>query len=168
MSSDAPALPAGLPAKPRRLEALARHWRSLGWTRLATGFLVSVAMFVGLGTVSALWSNPLFVRMTAAGWWEILALLLTALLAGLFVVLRREGCSVATAQGGGILGFLGVACPTCNKLLMLIFGGQALLTYYDPIRPLVASLGVAVLGMAVLREAARHVQLPQPDRLPPA
>lgn len=166
MSIDASALPGG--AQPRRLDGLARHWRSLGWTTLAKGVLVSVAMFLGLGTVSALWPNPLFIRMTAAGWWEILALLLTALLAGLFVVLRRKGCSLAGAQGGGVLGFLGIACPTCNKLLMLIFGGQALLTYYDPIRPLVASLGVAMLGMAVLREAAGHMQPAQPDRRPPA
>jgi hypothetical protein len=41
---------------------------------LVRGALVAVAagMFVPLGTVAALWTNPLFVRMTPAGGFAVL------------------------------------------------------------------------------------------------
>lgn len=35
------------------------------------GLLLAVASFLVLGTVTALWPNPVFVRMTPAGGWEI-------------------------------------------------------------------------------------------------
>lgn len=120
--------------------------------RIAKGFLVASMTFVALGTVSALWDNPIFIRMTPAGAWEIAALLLLSLLAGLFVAIRRPSCSVRSAGAGGVIGFLGVACPTCNKVLMLLFGGELLLAYFEPIRLYVAAAGVLVLAVATGRE----------------
>lgn len=119
---------------------------------IAKGGLLAVGLFALLGTVSALWPNPFFVRMTPAGGWEVAALLLTALLSGIFVAIRRAECSVVAAQGGGVLGFLGVACPTCNKVLMLIFGGELLMAWYEPVRVYVAAAGVLVLAVLVARE----------------
>lgn len=116
------------------------------------GIAVGVGSFAVLGTLSALWDNPLFIRMTPAGSWEITALLLLSLLAGLFVALRRPSCPLRSAGAGGIVGFLGIACPTCNKVLMLLFGGELLLLHFDPIRPYVAALGVLVLAAATGRE----------------
>ena len=120
--------------------------------RVAMGFLMASMTFVALGTVSALWDNPLFIRMTPAGTWEITTLLLLSLFAGLFVVIRRPSCSVRSAGTGGIVGFLGIACPTCNKVLMLIFGGEVLLAYFEPIRLHVAAAGVLLLATATGRE----------------
>jgi len=128
------------------------------------GIAVGAGSFAVLGTVSALWNNPLFIRMTPAGPWEITALLLLSLLAGLFVAIRRPACPVQSAGAGGIVGFLGIACPTCNKVLMLLFGGELLLAYFDPIRPYVAALGVLVLAAATGREVVLRRR--QVSRLP--
>ena len=49
------------------------------------------------------------------------------------------------------MGFVGIACPTCNKILMLIFGGPALLAWFDPVRPWLAAAGVIVMGFAAFR-----------------
>lgn len=124
--------------------------------RAATGLLVALMTFLTLGTVSALWDNPLFVRMTPTGTWEIAALLSLSLLAGLFIVVRRPSCSVQTAGVSGALGFLGIACPTCNTVLMLIVGGEVLLAYFEPIRLYVASAGILMLAVATGRELMLH------------
>lgn len=110
--------------------------------RLLAGVAVGVAAFVALGTVAALWENPLFIRMTPAGGWEIGLLALLSVLGGLYVVIRRPFCSDKTVGAGGVITFLGVACPVCNKILLLAFGGELLLTYFEPVRIYVAAWAV--------------------------
>lgn len=127
--------------------------------KIAKGFLAASITFIALGTVSALWTNPLFIRMTPAGGWEIAALVSLSLLTGLFVSIRRPACSVQSASTGGVIGFLGIACPTCNKVLMLIFGGDLLLTYFEPMRVFLAAAGVLILVLAIGHELRfRHQQ----------
>jgi len=124
--------------------------------RVLKGVAVMVVLFVVLGTVSALWENPLFVRMTPVSGFEIGALFLLSVLIGVFVVVRRPGCMGKTAGTGGVLGFLGIACPVCNKILLIVFGGDLLLTYFEPVRIYVAGLGVILAGWAVLNEIRRE------------
>jgi hypothetical protein len=40
----------------------------------------------------------------------------------------------------------------CNKILLLLFGGELLLTYYEPVRIYVAAAGVLIAAVAVGRE----------------
>lgn len=112
-------------------------------------FLFGTGLFVLGGTVTALWQNPFFVRMTPAAGYEMALLVLESILAGLYFGMQSAGCSIRTAGTGGVLGFLGVACPVCNKVLMLIFGGGFLMTYFEPIRPAVGLLGVILLAAAL-------------------
>jgi hypothetical protein len=116
------------------------------------GTAAALAVFGLLGSVSALWANPFFIRMTPAGSLEIALLGVLAALSGLYVAIRRPACGNYTAGSGGLLGFVGIACPTCNKLFLLLVGSEALLTYFEPVRVYVAAAGVAVLAFAVLRE----------------
>jgi hypothetical protein len=124
--------------------------------RIATGAVVAVATFGILGTVSALWQNPIFIRMTPVGGFEITFLALLSFLSGVYVIIRRSLCSNNKVGVGGLLGFLGIACPICNKILVMAFGSQALLTYYEPIRIYVAAIGVVVTGWAVVYEWRRR------------
>src|SRR3546814_18274543 len=120
--------------------------------RLVKGTAVAAASFAGLGTVSALWDNPLFIRMTPAGGWEVGLLAALSLLLGAYVGIRRPACSVKAAGAGSVLGFLGIACPVCNKVLLLLFGGELLLTYFEPVRVYVAAVGVLTVLAALLRD----------------
>lgn len=122
--------------------------------------LVSVAIallaFAVLGTITALWDNSLFTRMTPTSGFEIGLLLAQAALAGLYLGTRQPACAARAAGAGGILGFLGIACPVCNKLLVLAFGSTFLLEYFEPLRLYVALLGAALLMYAVYEKLYRN------------
>lgn len=128
---------------------------TLSVRRWALGAGVALLAFAALGTVSALWENPFFIRMTPAGGWEIGMLGAISVLLGLYVAIRRPACYNRTAGAGGLLGFLGVACPVCNKVLLLAFGSELLLAYFEPIRAYVAAAGVAIVALAVIHEWRR-------------
>ena len=119
--------------------------------RLFHGTLTGLALFAVLGTVTAVWANPFFVRMTPVGPWELGATTLTAILSGVIVGLWVPQCRLRTSGAGGVASFLGIACPTCNKVLMLIFGGPALLAWFDPVRPWLALAGVITMSIAAVR-----------------
>ncbi len=141
--------------------------------RLFRGALVFILVFAGLGTVTAVWANPFFVRMTPVGPWELAATAMTALLAGTTAAFWVPLCDMRTSGTGGIASFLGIACPTCNKILMLIFGGPALLAWFDPVRPFLAAAGVIVMAFAAWKAwrafrasqamAAPAAQIPDPS-----
>ena len=134
--------------------------------RIAAGIAVAIAGFVLLGTVAALWDNPLFLRMTPAGGWEIAMLGAMSAISGAYVAIRRPFCSAKGAGAGGILTFLGVACPVCNVVLVLIFGGELLLSYFEPIRIYVAAAGVLLIGWITLREFILVQRPAAPDAAP--
>lgn len=123
-----------------------RYWLAAGAT---------IASFVAVGTVTAVWANPFFQRMTPLGNWELASLILLSALTGIFVLVKHPSCRARKAGLGGVLSFLGIACPTCNKILMLIFGGQALLTWFDPVRPFVTAAGIIVLLAAIGTEMSK-------------
>ncbi len=121
-------------------------------SRILMGSATVLGSFILLGSVAALWENPFFIRMTPVSGFEIAALLALSLLLGVYVAIRRPFCSIKTVGAGGVLGFLGIACPVCNQILMLLFGGELLLTYFEPIRIYVAAAGVLIAALAVARE----------------
>ena len=55
----------------------------------------------------------------------------------------------AVATSGGIGSFLAFACPVCNKLLVLLFGVTALMTYFEPYRPLLGFISNGALIGAI-------------------
>lgn len=126
--------------------------RNIGSKNILTGLALAAFMFLALGTIAALWKNPFFVRMTPAGDWEIGLLAVLSMLSGLYIVVRRPFCTNKTLGAGAVLGFLGVACPVCNKILVIIFGGELLLAYYEPVRIHLALIGILVTLWAIQYE----------------
>lgn len=123
---------------------------------LALSIAAAIAVFIPLGTVAALWENPLFMRMTPTSGFEISLLIAQAGLAGLYLGTRQPACAVRTASVGGVLGFLGVACPVCNKLFVLAFGSAFLLEYFEPLRLYVGLAGTALLLYALYVKLFRN------------
>ena len=61
----------------------------------------------------------------------------------------------ASATTGGVFGFLTFGCSICNKILIFFLGVAGVLTYFEPIRPMLGILSIGLLGFAVLTKARR-------------
>ncbi len=117
---------------------------------------LSIIFVLALGIPTAVIPNTFFVRMTPVYWFDYIFLAVDSLLLGIYFTLaiaKRKALSgkfsEGKAAGGGVLGFLAVACPICNKLLLWLFGATWLLQYFEPIRPVVGILSVAILLWAI-------------------
>lgn len=116
------------------------------------GIATALLSFTILGTVAALWTNPFFIRMVPVAGYEIPLLAAQSVLLGLYVTIRRAVCRPHTIGISSIVNFLGVACPICNKVLMLVFGATALMTYFEPVRLYVGLAGVGLGSIAIVFE----------------
>lgn len=149
------------PRSPRRAGLALRGWRGGQWAVAAVGALLA-ALVVGVPTDVV--PNPLFSRAVPVQWWNYPALALTAVLAGIvlstFVGRRPGGGRLGAA--GGLLSFLAVGCPVCNKLVLLLLGTSGALTYWAPMQPLLAVVSVGLLAEAALRRLSAQAACPVP------
>lgn len=125
-----------------------RRW----WVVLGASALVAAVIAVPTAMVQ----NPLFVRMTPPTWWSWPVLAATALLGGLLTatyVRTGDGATQVGRSGaaGGVLGWLEVGCPVCNKLVVLVVGVSGALRFWAPVQPALAVASVALLGWALYR-----------------
>ncbi|WP_254532616.1 hypothetical protein [Natrinema gelatinilyticum] len=125
---------------------------------IAQGAVAGIGVFLLFGVVTGLVPNPLYVRMVPREPVDYLLLALTALLAGTYITQRiatesrLDGESDDSSDedrwviGGLIGGFLAVGCPICNIFLLALFSSSTLMTYFDPLRPALGALSVALLA----------------------
>ena len=113
------------------------------------GVLIASITFAALGTVTALWENPFFFRMTPTSGFEVILLSLQAIMFGIYFSIPSTQCATKTLSTGGVLGFLGFACPVCNKILLYAFGAELLLSYLEPARIYLAGIGTFVVAVAL-------------------
>ncbi len=109
---------------------------------------VGVGAFVLFGVVTGLIPNPLYVRMIPRRPLDYLFLVLTAGFLGAYTF-QRTGADESdgkTVTASAALGFLAFGCPICNAFLLALFSSSALMTYFDPLRPLLGVVSVALFG----------------------
>jgi hypothetical protein len=136
-----------------------------------------MATAVVIGVPTDVIPNPLFGRPVDVTWWSPPVLVITAVLGGLMLAtyvatpgtpgspgapgtLGTPGHdamgSLAAADRpgriasvGGLLGFLAVGCPVCNKLVVVALGTSGALSWFAPLQPLLAVVSVVVLALAL-------------------
>lgn len=95
-----------------------RRW----WAATASAALIAVVIAVPTGIIRTSWYS----RMTPVLWWNYPVWAVSALLGGLvFASYVREPNRRSvpkTATAGGVLSFLAVGCPICNKLIVAAIG----------------------------------------------
>ena len=111
-----------------------------------------------MGIPTVLIPNPVFGREIPVTWWAWPALVVTAVLAGLLgaTYVRNPGTPAtpkASRAGvlGGVLGYLAVGCPVCNKIALLALGYSGALQWFAPAQPWLALAGIGLLGYALHR-----------------
>ncbi|MCH6159345.1 hypothetical protein [Streptomyces marispadix] len=174
---------------PRRAALALRGWSPRRWTGAAAA-AVGTALLVGLPT--AVVPSPLFSRAVPVQWWSYPTLALTAVLGGVVLATymrdpkthasgpdaaappAREpgtpepGTPVPEAgrrlgSVGGVLSFVAVGCPVCNKLVLLLLGTSGALSYWAPLQPFVAVASVLLLSEAALRRLSTMDACPVPQ-----
>jgi hypothetical protein len=110
---------------------------------------VAAALLTGVPTDIV--PTGLFGRMTPVRWWDYPVWALSALLLGLIAAtyvsaprLRRERTGLAF--GGGLIAYVAVGCPICNKLVVAALGAGGALAYFEPIQPALAGASLALLA----------------------
>ena len=118
---------------------------------LFLGLGVGLLFFFVSGIVTVLLPNSFFTRMTPISTLDYVFLASSSVLLGAYVGVHyykkntTKKCDTV-ASTGGVGSFLAFACPVCNKLLVFLFGATALMTYFEPYRPV---LGVVSNGLLV-------------------
>ena len=130
----------------------------------STLIIASVA-FLLLGTITALWNNSFFIRMTEVNGWDYIILSFESLLIGLFFGIRAPHCATKKAGIGGVLGFVGFGCPVCNKILLLLFGSSFLLSYFEPVRHYAGALGLLLFSYALIQRWLLRLDVLDENRL---
>jgi len=116
----------------------------------AVGLATGAGAFLLFGLVTGLLPNPIYVRMVPRTPLDYLFLASTAALLGVYAFQRSRARIERDDDGVAALGVVGgvlaFGCPICNAVLLTLFSGSALMTYFDPLRPLVGLLTVFLLG----------------------
>ena len=152
-----------------------RTWSTRRWLAAAAG-TAGAGLLLGLPT--AIIPNPIFGRQIEAPAWSYLAFAITAVLSGLLLATYvREPVAVGAATDdqpqvsdedakrftlGGLLAFFAIGCPTCNKLILLALGTSGAITWFEPVQPLLALAGIAVLVWALRRRLKNEVSCDVP------
>lgn len=126
---------------------------------IATAWAVGVLLFLGLPT--DLIPNPIFGREVPIRWWEYPVVgATTALTFAWFAVQAppMEFQKNGRLLGGVMLTLFAVACPVCNKIILLLLGTAGALGFWAPLQPFIAIFSLAALTLALylrLRSARR-------------
>ena len=123
--------------------------RSREWI-VSLGF--SGSIFAMLGTITALWQNLFFIRMTPVRLQDYIIWIMTGILAGLIVgtyTLPMGSRSEGKVVSGGLLSFLAIGCPICNKMVLLLLGTSGALNYFAPAQLYIGIASLALLGWAL-------------------
>lgn len=91
--------------------------------------------------------NPMFGRDVPVRPWELPVLLATAVLTGAYFSLQQE--KIAPVMGGSSLALFAVACPVCNKVVLLALGSSGALGIWQPLQPYLAGVSLLLLAAAV-------------------
>ena len=155
-------------------------WSRRRWLA-ALGAAVATGLVIGVPT--ALIPTPVFGREVPPTAWSWPVLVVTGVLSGLlFATYVREpgaaGAGAARAAGagaaepaaegtraagiGGLLSFLAVGCPVCNKIALLALGYSGALQWFAPLQPVLALAGVALLAWALRARLRGAVTCPVP------
>lgn len=112
---------------------------------------IGTALLIGIPTV--LIPNPIFGRAVPVRPQDYAFLAITVALTGILAASYAlpAACSLQDGKlaAGGLLSFLAVGCPVCNKIVVLAIGASGAINYFAPLQPLLALASTMLLGYAI-------------------
>lgn len=146
-----------------------RAWPRRRWLVAAASTALGV---LAVGVVTVLIPNPVFGRDVPPTWWAWPVLVVAALLSGVLTATYvrtdapdgDEGPPPSRAarfgMAGGLLAYLAVGCPVCNKLALIALGYAGALQWFAPVQPFLGVTAVVLLVYALHRRLAGELACP--------
>jgi len=108
----------------------------------------AIITFIVLWTLTAIWGNPFFSRMTPITNLDIIILALESVIIWFYMWTKANfKCDYSKkATVWWIFGFLWFWCLVCNKILLLVFGATFLLSYIEPVRYYIGFVWIFIMG----------------------
>ena len=142
----------------------------LSWSvrRWLVAAAVSLGTLLVLGLPTAVIANPVFGRTIAPTPWAMNVLIATSILAGLLTAtyVRNDGPapirsrsvpdvvpgprSARSGAVGGLLAYLAIGCPVCNKVVLIALGATGAVRIFAPVQPYLAAAGLLALAWALV------------------
>ncbi len=136
-----------------------------GWFVAALG---TAGALVLIGIPAAIVDSPFFIRMIPTRPQDYVIWVVSAVLVGLIAgtyASRTPSTHEGKVFSGGMLSFLAVGCPICNKLVVVLLGTSGALTFFGPAQ---IYIGLASLGLLAwtfsLRAGSVVAACPVPSR----
>lgn len=141
-------------------------WTYRHWSVAAAGTLVTLVL---LGVPTVLLPNGFFSREIEPTWWSYPVWIVSAVLCGLLAATyvgageRESRPRTRGGMGGVVLTWFAIGCPVCNKLVLLALGASGALSWFAPVQPVLAVLGLGLLAVALRARlrTARSCPVPQ-------
>jgi hypothetical protein len=161
-----------------------RDWTARRWGAAALGTL-GVALLTGLPTVMV--PNPVFTRMVPVTGWNRPVWIVTSVLAGLLLATYvRDDAGPVTESAdtdpdgsadqldapsrrgsvAGVLSYLAIGCPVCNKLVVVALGTSGAMSWFAPLQPLLAVASIGLLAWALRTRLRTAAACPVPSSVP--
>lgn len=163
-----------MPPVPPFLRPALAALRSWGPRQVLVAAVAGGGLAVLLGLATVLVPNPVFGRDIPPVWWNYPVWLLTAALTGMLVAtyVTGPGTDPSAADrrhgrfgvAGGVLAWFAVGCPVCNKIALLALGYSGAITWFAPLQPVLAVLGLALVTAALIGRLRGQVACPLPRR----
>jgi hypothetical protein len=145
----------------RPLVALLRSRRF--WLVAAAAALATLGV---LGLASGIIANPLIVRIVPTRVSDVVVWLVSAPLVGLTIgtfvsrphAPNHRGEGELRLGAGSLAVYFAIACPVCNKIVLLALGTSGALNIFAPIQPILGGISVLFLAATLgyrLRQIAR-------------
>ncbi len=133
--------------------ATLNQWSGRSWLTAAAAALGTLLL---IAIPTAMIANPIFGRAVEVTGWSWPALIITSVLAGILIASYLQTDAISDVErplrlgsAGGILSFLAVGCPVCNKLVLIALGTSGAMNYFAPVQPVLAVVGILFLGYAL-------------------
>lgn len=116
---------------------------------IASGAAVATALFIGLP--ACIIPNPIFGRDVPVRAWEypVFAATVALTFAWFAIQAPRRIRDDRRLAGGLVIALFAVACPVCNKIVLLVLGTSGALGIWAPLQPYVAIISLLALGAAL-------------------
>lgn len=145
-----PAARAGLRPSLQSLVPGLRQFGLRGWL-VAVVAAVAVGLITGIPMVMI--ETPWFLRMTPVRpqdyivW--VASAVLIGLIAGTYAVAPRA-TGMKSTVAGGLLSYLAIGCPICNKVVVLLLGVGGALTFFGPAQLFLGIVSLVLLAWTLL------------------